>query len=122
MKTIIRSEKTIIRSEISCDKKGLPIYHEECIDCIDIWPSDMTIIRIYIIDKTLHIDLKENFKTECIELDTGKMCSIKKSDHIPSKRVGKNALYRCFNCKEADECEHLTRESTSIQHAITGVL
>lgn len=110
--------KTVIRAEVSCDGKGSPTYHEEYVDYPDIWPSEMTIIRIYIVGKTLHIDIKEDFKVECVKLDTGNMYIIKKSDHIPSKNVGKHSLYRCFNCHKADECEYLIRESTSIRHAL----
>ena len=108
--------KIVISSEISCDEKGYPIYHEEHSDCFDIWPSDMTIIRIYSVDNVMYMDLKEDFNLEYIEADEGGTCSIKKSSHVPSKRVGKYALYRCSNCSKADECKNLVGESTLIKH------
>ncbi len=108
--------RIVIRAEIGCDENGRPTHHEESIDCIDIWPSNMSIIRIHIVEGILHIDLKEDFDAKYITSEEGIMCFLKKSDHIPSKRVGKRALYRCFNCKNADECKYLVRDSVMFRH------
>ncbi len=111
--------KILISSAISCDDNGCPIYHEENIDSnIDIWPSGMTIIRISFENEILRIDLKEDFIVECIKLDKGNIHSIEKKERVVSKRVGKNAFYRCFNCDKADECKYLVGDSTSIKHYV----
>ncbi len=111
------SMKILISSEISCNDDGHPIYHEENIDSnLDIWPSEMTIIRISFENEILRIDLKEDFVVECIKFDDGNMHSIRKKERVVSKRVGKNTLYRCFNCDKADECKYLVGESTLIRH------
>jgi len=109
--------KILISSEISCDDNCHPVYHDENIDSnLDIWHSDMTIIRISFENEILRIDLKEDFIVECIKLDKGNMYSIKRKEHTVSRRVGKNALNRCFNCDKTDECKYLVGDSTLIRH------
>lgn len=108
--------KILISSEISCDERGYPIYHKEYIDHIDIWPLGMTIQHISIENEIIRIDLKEDFIIEHIKLDKGNMYHIKKKNHIISKRVGRYALDRCFNCNKTDECKYLVGESTLIRH------
>lgn len=102
-----------ILAEISCDSSGKPVYQEETIDCAYIFPNgSVNIMSIEEKDGIVNINIKERFKITGSE----DFRSISKDNFVSSKRVGKYALNRCFNCEKADSCKFLTKESTIIRH------
>lgn len=106
--------KLKIKAEISCDEHGYPTYQEEDIECKTAFIMyGITVTDIGEKDGTIIVGVKECFITETS--DNG-FSQINKKEFKSSKRVGKHALDRCFNCEKADDCKFLTEDSVFIRH------
>ncbi len=106
--------KVRIKAEISCDEHGYPIYQEEDIECKTVFfMYGITVTDIGEKDGLLIVGVKERFTTKTSE---NGFSQINKMDFIPSNRIGKHVLDRCYNCEKANDCKWLIGNSVRIRH------
>lgn len=111
--------KLRVKAEISCDEHGYPTYQEEDIECKTAFCMyGITVADIGDKDGILIMGVKEHFK---IDTRNG-FSTIDKKEFKSSKRVGKYALNRCFNCEKADNCKWLEGDTVLIRHGAIGVI